>query len=128
MRRTIKLKMKKLYLVILILISICQFSFLNLSNLENNTGLGYLKLNSIRNMNVTIISDYLDGEVWNNGSSGFPSIAFDNNGTIHVVWQDYTEGIWSGGASDSEIMYASYIEGLGWSNAIVISDGYAGVY
>ncbi|MBY8981397.1 MAG: hypothetical protein KGD57_00480, partial [Candidatus Lokiarchaeota archaeon] len=62
MRRTIKLKMKKLYLVILILISICQFSFLNLSNLENNTGLGYLKLNSIRNMNVTIISDYLDGE------------------------------------------------------------------
>ena len=66
--------------------------------------------------NITVISD--DSTQWNNDSSNHPSIAVDINGTIHIVWQDSTNGVWG---SDTEIMY-SFNNGSGWSNATVISD------
>ncbi len=70
--------------------------------------------------NATVISDDFTG--WNSDSSWYPSIAVDNNGNVHVVWQDYTNGEWG---SDTEIMYANYTT-TGWSNATVISDDYTG--
>ncbi len=76
--------------------------------------------------NATIISN--DGTKWNNEGSTYPSIAVEDNETIHVVWNDFTPGVWGEGIFDPEIMYASYIDGLGWSNATVISDGYNGFF
>jgi hypothetical protein len=67
--------------------------------------------------NSTVISD--DYTHWNTGSSKEPSIAIDNNDTIHVVWQDDT-GYWGG---DTEILYVSNT-GSGWSNVSCISDVY----
>ncbi|MFX1236532.1 MAG: hypothetical protein ACFE8P_02295, partial [Promethearchaeota archaeon] len=53
--------------------------------------------------NATVVSDGYNGEWgWNDGASGYPAIAADNSGNIHVVWMDNTDGIWG---SDSEIMY-----------------------
>ncbi|MBN1216911.1 MAG: winged helix-turn-helix transcriptional regulator [Candidatus Lokiarchaeota archaeon] len=78
--------------------------------------------------NTTVISDGYGGYFWNNGSSYSPSITIDNNNKIHVVWYDYTEGPWGGDYSDSEIMYVSSEDGISWSNATVISDGYGGYY
>ncbi|MHA1385560.1 MAG: hypothetical protein ACTSR3_17535 [Candidatus Helarchaeota archaeon] len=66
--------------------------------------------------NATVISD--KDPWWNNGSSANPSVAVDNNGVIHVVWYDETDGAWG---TDTEIMYTNYT-GSGWSNATVISD------
>jgi len=74
----------------------------------NNTGSGW--------SNATVISD--DSTFWNYGGSYSPSIAVDNNGNIHIVWYDYTDGAWG---VDVEIMYANNT-GSGWSNATVISD------
>ncbi|MFX1442710.1 MAG: hypothetical protein ACFFHV_04785 [Promethearchaeota archaeon] len=75
--------------------------------------------------NATVISDgYNNAWGWNFGSSGSPDIAVDGSNNLHIVWQDETEGIWGGSASDVEIMYANYTIGVGWSNATVISDGY----
>ncbi len=71
--------------------------------------------------NITVISDGFNNEYWNNGDSQNPSIAINNDdGTIHVVWEDGTDGIWE---TDIEIMYA-YNDGSGWSNATLVSDGY----
>ncbi len=78
--------------------------------------------------NVTVPSDGFNNYYWNNGSSAEPSITVDIFGNVHVVWNDDTFGIWGGGLLDLEIMYASYIEGIGWSNATVLSDGYNGSY
>jgi len=75
--------------------------------------------------NVTVISDGYAGIYWNDGYSSWPSIAVDNSGGIHAVWQDSTNGEWG---TDSEIMYANYTNADGWSNVSVISDGYAGIY
>ena len=68
-------------------------------------------------LNYTIISD--DTTQWNTGDSDEPAIAVDTTGNVHVVWQDLTSGWWE---TDSEIMYANYTVGVGWSNATVISD------
>ena len=70
--------------------------------------------------NITIISD--DETRWNNGSSLHPKIDIDPDGNIHVVWRDNTEGIWGGGLLHDEIMYCNFTQGIGWSNATVISD------
>ncbi|MHA1299026.1 MAG: sialidase family protein [Candidatus Helarchaeota archaeon] len=70
--------------------------------------------------NATVISD--DITRWNNDSSDYPSIAVDNNGVVHVVWEDTTNGAWG---TDYEIMYANYTAS-GWSNATVISDDSTG--
>ena len=67
--------------------------------------------------NATVISD--DGTKWNNGWSDMPSIAIDNGGNVHVVWNDATVGPWG---TDVEIMYVNYSSSAGWSNATVISD------
>ncbi len=75
--------------------------------------------------NVSVISDGYSSTYWNDGTSGLPSFVVDSNGDLHVVWQDETDGVWG---TDCEIMYATYIQGYGWSNASVISDGYSGVY
>ena len=66
---------------------------------------------------VTTISD--NASLWNTGWSYDPVVLVDNNGTIHVMWEDYTNGWWG---SDAEIMYTSYIAGIGWSNVIPISE------
>ncbi|TKJ21769.1 MAG: hypothetical protein CEE43_08755 [Promethearchaeota archaeon Loki_b32] len=75
--------------------------------------------------NATVISDGFGGVYWNDGNSERPSIAVDNNGNVHVVWYDYTDGPWG---IDTEIMYVNYSSSAGWSNATVISDGFGGVY
>ncbi len=68
--------------------------------------------------NATVISD--DNTGWNNDDSYNPDIAIDNNGVIHVVWYDYTDGEWE---TDEEIFYANCTT-TGWSNATCISDDY----
>ncbi len=75
--------------------------------------------------NATVISDGYNGTYWNDDDSSNPSIAVDTTGRLHVVWDDYSAGIWG---TDSEIMYASYDSENGWSNITVISDGYNGIY
>ena len=77
--------------------------------------------------NITVISDGFGGVYWNNDGSFNPAIAVDSNNAVHVVWYDFTAGIWGGGG-DSEIMYVTYTTVSGWSNATVISDGFGGVY
>ncbi len=83
------------------------------------------KINTLNWSNATVISDGYNGTYWNNDYSTSPAIAVDDNGTIHVVWSDSTNGRWG---SDTEIMYANYTIAIGWSNATVISDGYNGTY
>ncbi len=75
--------------------------------------------------NVTVISDGFGGIYWNDGPSEFPSIAIDNDGNVHVVWYDGTNGLWG---YDREIMYVNYSSSAGWSNVTVISDGFGGIY
>ncbi|MHA1271417.1 MAG: hypothetical protein ACTSPY_16610 [Candidatus Helarchaeota archaeon] len=70
--------------------------------------------------NAIVISD--DPTLWNNGSSLYPDIAVDFTGSVHVVWEDNTDGIWG---TDSEIMYTDYRAYYGWSNITVISDNYS---
>ena len=65
-----------------------------------------------------VISDLHNGIIWNDGASWEPSIAIDKTDKIHVVWYDYTPGLWG---ADSEIMYTSKI-GTEWSLPYVISD------
>ena len=75
--------------------------------------------------NITIISDGFNNSYWNDGPSYDPAIAVDSSNSVHVVWEDYTDGVWG---TDYEIMYAKYTTATGWSNATVISDGYDGTY
>jgi len=70
-----------------------------------------------------IISD--DITRWNDATSYLPKIAVGSNGQVHVVWTDYTNGLWG---TDIEIIYTKYTPGVGWSIPIVISDGYGGTY
>jgi len=76
-----------------------------------------VSISSSNYANATVISD--DGTKWNDGYSSSPSIAIDNGGNLHVVWDDRTNGPWG---TDQEIMYADYSALAGWSNATVISD------
>jgi len=75
--------------------------------------------------NVTVISDGYIGTYWNDGHSYKPAIAVDSSNAVHVVWYDYTNGVWG---TDGEIMYVTYTTATGWSNVTVISDGYDGTY
>jgi hypothetical protein len=72
-----------------------------------------------------VISDGFDGTYWNVGLSVNPDIIIDANGVVHVLWDDFTSGVWG---SDYEIMHANYTISNGWSNVTIISDGYGGVY
>jgi hypothetical protein len=67
--------------------------------------------------NATVLSD--DHTQWNTGDSSKPAIAVGANGSLHVVWTDRTDGPWG---TDTEIMYAHYSPGVGWSAPLVISD------
>ncbi len=78
--------------------------------------------------NATIISDGYNNYYWNDGGSMYPSIIANRSQNIYVVWSDDTEGVWGGGVLDTEIMYVNYTQGVGWSNATVISDGYNNYY
>ncbi|MFX1376075.1 MAG: hypothetical protein ACFFA0_09705 [Promethearchaeota archaeon] len=78
--------------------------------------------------NATVISDGYNGTYWTDGYCGFPDIAVDDSGVIHVVWSDETKGAWTGGMWETDIMYVNYTEATGWSNLTVISDGYNGTY
>lgn len=75
--------------------------------------------------NVTAISDGYKGIYWNNDYSGKPSLECDSNGNIHVVWEDYCNGVWG---TDVEIMHVMFSSKSGWSNVTVISDGYDNSY
>jgi hypothetical protein len=85
-----------------------------------------ISLNSSSWSNATVISDDVTG--WNNQTSDSPAVAVDAAGVVHVVWHDWTKGIWYQGSSDCEIMYANYSSSSGWSHPIVISDGYQGIW
>jgi len=85
----------------------------------------HLKSSAVDYSNATVVSDGYDGTYWNVGSSYNPAIAVDSRDKVHVVWQDSTDGVWG---IDTEIMYATYTDSSGWSNATVISDGYGGTY
>ncbi len=69
--------------------------------------------------NATVISD--DETGWNNDDSEIPSIAINNDGSLHVVWYDWTDGEWG---TDIEIMYTNYTSATGWNNGTLISDIY----
>jgi uncharacterized protein YcnI len=75
--------------------------------------------------NATVISDGYNGEYWNNSTSKDPTVAVDDNGNVHVVWADTTDGPWG---IDYEIMYSYYSFQTGWTCPIVISDGFKGSY
>lgn len=78
--------------------------------------------------NGTVISDGYLGEYWNNGDSTHVSLDVDVDKRIHMAWQDITDGPWRVSPTDSEIMYTTYKEFIGWSNVSIISDGYEGEY
>jgi len=75
--------------------------------------------------NATVISDGFNSTYWNDAESYDSAIALDNNGNLHVVWEDNTNGIWG---TDWEIMYISHTEATGWSNVSVLSDGHNNIY
>ena len=112
------------FLLVISTLSIQQ-PFSSIINFRRNYDFQNIKLNEIGYSNITVISDGYMGSYWNDQSSGTADIAIDPSGIIHVVWVDDTDGIWG---DDWEIMYASYKDVDGWSNATVISDGYLGIY
>lgn len=97
--------------------TISNFSTISFPTFKENKN---LILNTNKWSEVSIISD--DATGWNDGLSERASIAVDNNGDVHVVWYDDTNGEWG---SDTEIMYAR-LTATGWSNATVISDDTTG--
>jgi deoxycytidylate deaminase len=84
-----------------------------------------LKSSAVAFSNATVVSDGYNGSYWNDGKSYDAAIAIDSSDKVHLVWEDTTDGVWG---TDAEIMYATYINAIGWSNATVISDGYNGSY
>jgi hypothetical protein len=125
MRKNKKVIVSVSYLTYLLIFSVIVLSF-SVSNAK--LGNAYeLKSNNggPRYSNATLISDGYNGVYWNNGSSGYPSIATDNQGGVHVVWRDDTNGTWG---TDSEIMYSKYTKTTGWTYPLVISDGFDGSY
>ena len=80
--------------------------------------------------NITVISDgFNDVWGWNDEWSDSPSIAVDNLGNIHVVWNDYSSGIWHDSYDDAEIMYVKYsVTTSQWSNVTILSDGWDNVW
>jgi len=127
-----KKKMKiKNFLVLPLLLSI--FLLLGSFNLplytENNKCLNdktfNIRTSDLDFTNATVISDGIQGIIWNDGDSRDPKIALDHSGNIHVVWEDVTFGTWG---SDWEIMYSNYSTSTGWSFPKVISDGYNNIF
>jgi len=113
------------------LILLLSFSLIPIPNLNttlrheiNDEALNF-QLTNIEYSNATVISDGFNNVYWNDLESYNPDIAVDNNGTIHVVWYDNTDGVWG---VDYEIMYVCYTETSGWSNITLISDGYEDIY
>ena len=134
-----KFNVKVICLTFLILGILSYSNFCSSFRLDINRNNTFLKESAIIYNKITVISD--DNTNWNTGSGitpgvapgldpqfGAPDMTVDLSGTIHVVWVDETEGSWGGGWPDCEIMYVNYTEASGWSNAIVISDGYNGIY
>ena len=106
-----------LFLSLIPTIVFCPFSPLDIDRIEDPTI--DIKMSNIQYKNATVISDGYYGYYWNNDTSYEPDIAIDSLGSVHTVWSDDTDGIWG---NDTEIMYTSYTEGVGWSNITVISD------
>jgi len=77
--------------------------------------------------NVTIISDGYGGTYWNHNVSSDPQIIADEDGILHVIWEDETGGIW-GDYEDEEVMYVKYNPTSGWSQVFIVSDGYNGLW
>ena len=75
--------------------------------------------------NITIVSDGHGGSWWNIGESENVDISVDTLGNLHAVWEDSTNGTWG---TDDEIMYSKWTPVSSWSDPIVISDDYSGVY
>ena len=71
-------------------------------------------------MNPIVISD--DETNWNDDYSWGAKIAIDNYDNIHIVWADTTDGPWTNGGWEWEIMYRNMSISNGWSEIIVISD------
>ena len=119
-------QIKVFFLLLLIFLNILglgQLLFNSSNTIEFKNNQRILINNSVIFLNVTVVSD--DETHWNNEGNGAPEMTIDSNGKIHVIWTDDTNGIWG---TDREIMYASSTDGITWSNATVISDGYGGVY
>jgi hypothetical protein len=55
------------------------------------------------------------------GDSFYPDVAVDSAGSVHIVWDDYTD--YQGSGTDSDIFYRRYDRGSGWSDVEVISYG-----
>ncbi|MBN1215621.1 MAG: winged helix-turn-helix transcriptional regulator [Candidatus Lokiarchaeota archaeon] len=119
--------MKKfIFKIIILFFVINSIHILNTYSEPHN--INNLNFNSIEQSNLEIISEGFNNTIWNNGGSFYPDNAIDSFGNIHVVWEDLSDGEWGGGSDDPEIMYCNYTQGVGWSNATVISDGYQGFY
>jgi hypothetical protein len=89
----------------------------------NSTALSSLRRASWDYSNVTCVSDGFNGYYWNDLVSTHPSIAIDNQGNIHVIWEDRDYGPWGGGSTDTEILHALYdINTNQWSNVSCVSD------
>ncbi|MHA2283632.1 MAG: hypothetical protein ACXAC5_22550 [Promethearchaeota archaeon] len=80
--------------------------------------------------NISVLSDgYNDVWGWNDDTSLNPKIAVDNSGNIHVVWEDYSNGIWKDSIEDAEIMYVNYsVATSQWTNVSILSDGWNNVW
>ena len=84
-----------------------------------------LKSSAVDFSNATVVSDGFNGSYWNDAGSYDPAIAVDSSDRVHLVWEDYTPGVWG---TDAEIMYATYTTATGWSNVTIISDGLNDIY
>ncbi|MHA1253822.1 MAG: hypothetical protein ACTSRP_27915, partial [Candidatus Helarchaeota archaeon] len=70
--------------------------------------------------NATVISD---SKYLNEGDSKSPAIAVGPDGTIHAVWEDFSNiSGYIDSSLDSEIVYSNYTKQNGWSTPIIISD------
>ncbi|MFX1392667.1 MAG: hypothetical protein ACFFAH_03750 [Promethearchaeota archaeon] len=101
------------------------------SNSPSDTEIMYVNCTTATGQwsNITVISDGYNDQYWNAGFSMKPKIAVDDFYNLHVVWCEYSKGIWGGTSSDTEIMYVNYtVAASQWSNITVISDGYQGVW
>jgi hypothetical protein len=70
---------------------------------------------------VVVISDGYDGTYWNDGGSRASAITVDSSDRVHVVWEDFTNGVWG---TDSEIMYVNFaIPSPPLNPSIIINNG-----
>lgn len=74
--------------------------------------------------NASLVSDAFQA-YWNDDDSSAPALFVDPDGRVNVAWEDDTDGAWG---TDTEVMYAWWTPGTGWSYPVVISDGFGGTY